>query len=250
MHDIIHQLEKKREAARLGGGQKRIDSQHKKGKLTARERIELLLDPDSFEEWDMFKEHRCVDFGMDQAEKTPGDGVVVGRILGAVFVTGEVAAVVVLECVANVLEFEGWRKGAGDSARTVQEFAAIVAAQPDPDGFRCAFNGESRGCHQRKTLQALNVRIQGSGECEAKADDGAFPIGQVAQSAQTRGRTGRVGELEGEVARVCGEGEQDSGLWFVHGAAFRIFKGSFWIQQRNQSKTCDQRVRTVSMRRV
>ncbi|HNB66352.1 MAG TPA: carboxyl transferase domain-containing protein, partial [Rhodocyclaceae bacterium] len=64
MHDIIHQLEKKREAARLGGGQKRIDSQHKKGKLTARERIELLLDPGSFEEWDMFKEHRCVDFGM------------------------------------------------------------------------------------------------------------------------------------------------------------------------------------------
>jgi propionyl-CoA carboxylase beta chain len=69
---------KKRELARLGGGQKRIDSQHKKGKLTARERIELLLDPDSFEEWDMFKEHRCVDFGMDQAEKTPGDGVVIG----------------------------------------------------------------------------------------------------------------------------------------------------------------------------
>ena len=78
MHDIIRQLEKKRELARLGGGQKRIDSQHKKGKLTARERIELLLDPESFEEWDMFKEHRCVDFGMDQAEKTPGDGVVVG----------------------------------------------------------------------------------------------------------------------------------------------------------------------------
>ena len=78
MHDIIRQLEKKRELARLGGGQKRIDSQHAKGKLTARERIELLLDPDSFEEWDMFKEHRCVDFGMDQAEKTPGDGVVIG----------------------------------------------------------------------------------------------------------------------------------------------------------------------------
>ncbi len=58
MHDIIRQLEKKREMARLGGGQKRIDSQHKKGKLTARERIELLLDPDSFEEWDLFKEHR------------------------------------------------------------------------------------------------------------------------------------------------------------------------------------------------
>ncbi len=78
MHDIIHQLEKKRAAAHLGGGQKRIDAQHKKGKLTARERIEIFLDPGSFEEWDMFKEHRCVDFGMLEAEKTPGDGVVVG----------------------------------------------------------------------------------------------------------------------------------------------------------------------------
>ncbi|GBG02101.1 methylmalonyl-CoA carboxyltransferase [Azospira sp. I13] len=77
MHDIIHQLEKKREAARLGGGQKRIDSQHAKGKLTARERLELLLDPDSFEEWDMFKEHRCTDFGMAET-KNPGDGVVTG----------------------------------------------------------------------------------------------------------------------------------------------------------------------------
>ncbi|HJW02976.1 MAG TPA: acyl-CoA carboxylase subunit beta [Azospira sp.] len=77
MHDIIHELETKREAARLGGGQKRIDSQHKKGKLTARERLELLLDPDSFEEWDMFKEHRCTDFDM-AATKNPGDGVVTG----------------------------------------------------------------------------------------------------------------------------------------------------------------------------
>ncbi len=77
MHDIIRQLEAKREAARLGGGQKRIDSQHKKGKLTARERIELLLDPESFEEWDMFKEHRCTDFGMEK-DSVPGDGVVTG----------------------------------------------------------------------------------------------------------------------------------------------------------------------------
>ncbi|MCX7168838.1 MAG: methylmalonyl-CoA carboxyltransferase, partial [Proteobacteria bacterium] len=58
MHDIIHQLEKKREQARLGGGEKRIASQHARGKLSARERIELLLDPGSFEEWDMFVEHR------------------------------------------------------------------------------------------------------------------------------------------------------------------------------------------------
>ena len=77
MHDIIRQLEDKREKARLGGGRKRVDSQHAKGKLTARERIELLLDNDSFEEWDMFKEHRCTDFGMAE-EKVPGDGVVIG----------------------------------------------------------------------------------------------------------------------------------------------------------------------------
>jgi propionyl-CoA carboxylase beta chain len=77
MNDIIEQLEKKRAAARLGGGEKRIASQHKKGKLTARERIELLLDEGTFEEWDMFKEHRCTDFGMAD-EKIPGDGVVTG----------------------------------------------------------------------------------------------------------------------------------------------------------------------------
>ena len=77
MHDIIRQLDEKRAAARLGGGQKRIEAQHAKGKLTARERIELLLDPDSFEEWDMFVEHRCKDFGMDE-QKIPGDGVVTG----------------------------------------------------------------------------------------------------------------------------------------------------------------------------
>ena len=77
MQEIIRQLEEKRNRARLGGGEKRIASQHAKGKLTARERIELLLDPDSFEEWDMFKEHRCTDFGMDQ-QSTPGDGVVTG----------------------------------------------------------------------------------------------------------------------------------------------------------------------------
>jgi propionyl-CoA carboxylase beta chain len=77
MHDIQQQLERKRAQARLGGGQKRIDAQHRKGKLTARERIELLLDEGSFEEWDMFVEHRCSDFGMGE-QKIPGDGVVTG----------------------------------------------------------------------------------------------------------------------------------------------------------------------------
>jgi propionyl-CoA carboxylase beta chain len=77
MHEIIRQLEEKREKARIGGGQNRIEAQHAKGKLAARERVELLLDDDSFEEWDMFKEHRCTDFGM-QEEHVPGDGVVTG----------------------------------------------------------------------------------------------------------------------------------------------------------------------------
>ena len=78
MQDIISKLDEKRNAAMLGGGQRRIDSQHAKGRLTARERIDLLLDKDSFEEWDMFVEHRCADFGMDD-NKIPGDGVVTGH---------------------------------------------------------------------------------------------------------------------------------------------------------------------------
>ncbi len=77
MQDIIHELERRREAARVGGGAKRIEAQHAKGKLTARERISLLLDEDSFEEYDMFVEHRCTDFGMEKTA-TPGDGVVTG----------------------------------------------------------------------------------------------------------------------------------------------------------------------------
>ncbi len=77
MQDIIRQLEEKRAAAQLGGGVARIDAQHKRGKLTARERIELLLDPGTFEEWDMFVEHRCSDFGMEK-QSIPGDGVVTG----------------------------------------------------------------------------------------------------------------------------------------------------------------------------
>ena len=77
MKDIIDELEKRRETARLGGGQARIDSQHGKGKLTARERVELLMDEGSFEEFDMYVEHRCTDFGMEKT-KVPGDGVVTG----------------------------------------------------------------------------------------------------------------------------------------------------------------------------
>ena len=78
MKSILDSLEDRRANARLGGGQARIDAQHKRGKLTARERIELLLDHGSFEEFDMFVQHRCADFGMDQGDKIPGDGVVTG----------------------------------------------------------------------------------------------------------------------------------------------------------------------------
>src|SRR5215831_13134878 len=78
MKDILEKLEMRRDHARLGGGKARIETQHKRGKLTARERIELLMDKGSFEEFDMFVEHRCVDFGMDQQQKIPGDGVVTG----------------------------------------------------------------------------------------------------------------------------------------------------------------------------
>jgi propionyl-CoA carboxylase beta chain len=77
MREIIEKLEAKRAAARLGGGQRRIDTQHEKGKLTARERLEALLDEGSFEEFDMFVEHGCSDFGMAE-QKVPGDGVVTG----------------------------------------------------------------------------------------------------------------------------------------------------------------------------
>ena len=77
MHEILEELEEKRRLARLGGGQKRIDAQHAKGKLTARERLDLLLDDNSFEEWDMFVEHRCTDFDMDK-QHVPGDGVIIG----------------------------------------------------------------------------------------------------------------------------------------------------------------------------
>ncbi|MBN9082585.1 MAG: methylmalonyl-CoA carboxyltransferase [Rhizobiales bacterium 62-17] len=78
MKHIIADLEQRRTKAALGGGQARIEAQHKRGKLTARERIDLLLDHDSFEEFDMFVQHRSTDFGMDKAEKIPGDGVVTG----------------------------------------------------------------------------------------------------------------------------------------------------------------------------
>src|SRR3954468_23501458 len=77
MKDIVDKLAERRARARAGGGKARVEAQHKRGKLTARERIELLLDKDSFEEFDMFVEHRLSEFGMEE-QKIPGDGVVTG----------------------------------------------------------------------------------------------------------------------------------------------------------------------------
>src|SRR5690606_33124322 len=77
MQNILAALEQRRAEARLGGGQRRIDTQHSKGKLTARERLEVLLDPASFEEYDMFVAHRSTDFGMEK-QVIPGDGVITG----------------------------------------------------------------------------------------------------------------------------------------------------------------------------
>src|ERR1700736_3983111 len=77
LKQMLERLDRRRARARLGGGEARIKAQHARGKLTARERIELLLDHGSFEEFDMFVEHRCDEFGMQQT-KIPGDGVVTG----------------------------------------------------------------------------------------------------------------------------------------------------------------------------
>lgn len=74
----INYLLELRSKAKLGGGEKRIANQHAKGKYTARERIEMLLDDASFEELDMFVTHRCTNFGMEK-EKYLGDGVVTGH---------------------------------------------------------------------------------------------------------------------------------------------------------------------------
>ncbi|XP_038050293.1 propionyl-CoA carboxylase beta chain, mitochondrial-like [Patiria miniata] len=78
--DVQKKIDQKRQKAMEGGGPKRIEAQHKRGKLTARERVNLLLDPGSFVEFDMFAEHSCTDFGMDEESKQfPGDGVITGH---------------------------------------------------------------------------------------------------------------------------------------------------------------------------
>ena len=87
IYDKINELYDKKREIELGGGDERIAKQHEKGKLTARERIDLLLDPDTFVELNPFVTHRTRDFGMDKQEG-PGDGVVTGygKIEGRPFI--------------------------------------------------------------------------------------------------------------------------------------------------------------------
>ena len=105
------QLDAVREKSLLGGGSKRIDKQHNRGSLTARERIELLFDPGSFQELDQLKAHRCTEFGMDEDSKQfPGDGIVTGhgRVNGRIvyaFSQGECVSVSLTACSCYV---SGW----------------------------------------------------------------------------------------------------------------------------------------------
>ncbi len=78
VNEKIQDLQQRQEQIKLGGGAKRIEKQHATGKLTARERIEILLDPNTFIEFDQFVKHRCTNFGMELQE-TPGEGVVTGH---------------------------------------------------------------------------------------------------------------------------------------------------------------------------
>ena len=77
MSDKFQILEALKKEAMLGGGEQKIVDRHKKGKLTARERLDLLLDPDSFEEMDMFVRHRSTNFGLEK-QRPLGDGVITG----------------------------------------------------------------------------------------------------------------------------------------------------------------------------
>ena len=99
MPDNFDELRNKKEKSKLGAVQDKIDIQHKKGKLTARERIELLVDEGSFEETDMFVKHRAVDFGLN-SQHYAGDGVITGF---AKIETG------MLLCIARTLLYLGAR---------------------------------------------------------------------------------------------------------------------------------------------
>ena len=139
MNEILLELEVRRERARLGGGAKRVDAQHAKGKLTARERLDLLLDEGSFEEFDMFVEHRATEFGMSE-QKVPGDGVVTGR--------GEIGGRTVFVLAKDFTVFGGSLSGAHAQKilkvmRQAQNVGAPIIGLYDAGGARIQEGVES-----------------------------------------------------------------------------------------------------------
>ena len=149
MQDILKSLEERRDKARAGGGEARIERQHAKGKLTARERIEVLLDEGSFEEFDMFVEHRCNDFGMDE-QRIPGDGVVTG--------TGTINGRLIYLFSKDFTVFGGSLSGAHASKILKVQKAAMKAGAPiiglfDAGGARIQEGVESLGGYADIFLQ-------------------------------------------------------------------------------------------------
>ena len=137
MATTIEELEQRREQARLGGGEKRIAAQHAKGRLTARERLSVLLDAGSFEEYDMFVEHNCADFGMESRRSratawSPGR-TINGRLV-YVFAQGLHRVRRVADGAARPEDLQG--HGHGDEGRRAGDRAQRQRRRAHPGGRR------------------------------------------------------------------------------------------------------------------
>ena len=138
--DKIQELVERRAEARLGGGAERIEAQHKKGKLTARERLALLLDEGSFEEFDMFVQHRCTNFGMEKSHPD-GDGVVTGQ--GTI--DGRLVYVFAQDFTVN----------GGSLSKTMSEKICKVMDMASRNGAPCIGLNDSGGARIQEGIDAL-----------------------------------------------------------------------------------------------
>ena len=138
--DKIQELVERRAEARLGGGAERIEAQHKKGKLTARERLALLLDEGSFEEFDMFVQHRCTNFGMEKSHPD-GDGVVTGQ--GTI--EGRLVYVFAQDFTVN----------GGSLSKTMSEKICKVMDMASRNGAPCIGLNDSGGARIQEGIDAL-----------------------------------------------------------------------------------------------
>ena len=138
--DKIQELVERRAQAKLGGGEERIEAQHKKGKLTARERLALLLDEGSFEEFDMFVQHRCTNFGMEKSH-TDGDGVVTGQ--GTI--DGRLVYVFAQDFTVN----------GGSLSKTMSEKICKVMDMAARNGAPCIGLNDSGGARIQEGIDAL-----------------------------------------------------------------------------------------------